>query len=58
MILYPKFYCKKVTDITVEFLNDNTDTELDELVLNFFKTFSSYISTYKNPSQKIKFSPK
>ena len=41
-----------------EFLNDNTDTELDELVLNFFKSFSSYISTYKNPSQKIKFSPK
>ena len=23
MILYPKFYCKKVTDITVEFLKDN-----------------------------------
>lgn len=23
MILYPKFYCKKITDITVEFLNKN-----------------------------------
>ena len=42
-----------------EFLNDNiNNSDLDELVLDFFKTFSRYISTYKNPSQKIKFSPK
>ena len=37
--------------------NISENTESDDLVLNFFKTFSTYISSNKNSSQKIKFSP-
>ena len=41
-----------------EFSNNITDKlELYEYVFNFFKTFSTYISSNKNPSQKLKFSP-
>lgn len=41
-----------------EFSKNVTDKlELYEYVFNFFKTFSSYISSNKNPSQKLKFSP-
>ena len=37
--------------------NNDSDTELEDLIFNFFKTFNTYISSYNNPSQKIKFSP-
>ena len=38
-----------------EFLNDNDD--LNKFILSFFKTFSTYFSSNKNQSQKIKFNP-
>jgi hypothetical protein len=37
--------------------NNDSDTELEDLIFNFFKTFNTYISSNNNPSQKIKFSP-
>ena len=49
-----------VKNISNEFVLSNFNTEnedIDELIVNFFKTFSTYISANKPPSQKIKFSP-
>lgn len=48
-----------VKNISNEFVLSNFNTEnedIDELIVNFFKTFSTYISANKPPSQKIKFS--
>ena len=48
---------KNISD-QFKFTNHNdSETELEKLIFNFFKTFNTYISYNKNPSQKLKFSP-
>lgn len=57
MILYPKLYCKKVTDITIEFLKENKIKgiilDVDNTLIDFDRNLLDGVVEWKNKINEI-----